>query len=100
LSCLPLRQTQTDDNLAEDLSDGTDGEGLEDGYRAPKCLKTKGKQREHVTFVDGGVGVGLSPRYSKVRHDRHPPQTVLARVLRDLEDDFTHYERCAICPHL
>lgn len=25
--------------------------------------------------------------------DRLPPQTVLARVLRDLEDDFTHYKR-------
>lgn len=26
--------------------------------------------------------------------DRLPPQTVLARVLRELEDDFTHYKRC------
>ncbi len=26
--------------------------------------------------------------------DRVPPQTVLARVLRELEDDFTHYKRC------
>lgn len=25
---------------------------------------------------------------------RVPPQTVLARVLRELEDDFTHYKRC------
>jgi hypothetical protein len=95
-SCLPLRQTQNDDNLAEDLSHGTNGEGLEDAYYAPKCSKTKGKQREHVTFVDGGVGVGSSPRYSEVRHDRLPPQTVLARVLRELEDEFTHYKRCAI----
>ena len=28
--------------------------------------------------------------------DRVPPQTVLARVLRELEDDFAHYKRCVL----
>ena len=28
--------------------------------------------------------------------DRVPPQTVIARVLRELEDDFTHYKRCVL----
>ena len=26
--------------------------------------------------------------------DRLPPQTVLARVVRELEDDFSHYKAC------
>ena len=44
--------------------------------RAPNV---KGKERESAP--DG---------------DRVPPQTVLARVLRELEDDFTHYKEYVI----
>lgn len=32
---------------------------------------------------------------SREQDERVPPQTVLARVLRELEDDFTHYKRYA-----
>ena len=35
----------------------------------------------------GGTGGPFS-------EDRLPPQTVLVRVLRELEDDFTHYKGC------
>ena len=53
--------------------------------------KAKGKQREHVTFSQDP---GQWRRDGEC--DGLPPQTVLARVLRDLEDDFTHYKRSAL----
>ena len=33
-------------------------------------------------------------REQRAKDDKLPPQTVLARVLRELEDDFTHYKAC------
>jgi hypothetical protein len=53
--------------------------------------KGKGKQREHVTFLQDPT------RWRRNGgHEGLPPQTVLARVLRELEDDFTHYKRFLI----
>lgn len=43
------------------------------------------------------VGASSSPssdREQRASDDNLPPQTVLARVLRELEDDFTHYKAC------
>ncbi|KAI0643104.1 hypothetical protein C8Q79DRAFT_1075347 [Trametes meyenii] len=40
------------------------------------------ERREHLAQAAGDRG----------QDDRVPPQTVLARVLRELEDDFTHYK--------
>ncbi|KAI0689700.1 hypothetical protein BC835DRAFT_1308236 [Cytidiella melzeri] len=59
--------------------DGEDDEGFaegqEDAHLAGTRRNAKGKERE------------------KIDHDdRVPPQTVVARVLRELEDDFTHYK--------
>ncbi|KII90515.1 hypothetical protein PLICRDRAFT_39079 [Plicaturopsis crispa FD-325 SS-3] len=53
--------------------------------RALRNATMKGKQREHVAFADG-------VRSQDGQQERLPPQTVLARVLRELEDDFTHYK--------
>ncbi|KIP08976.1 hypothetical protein PHLGIDRAFT_126688 [Phlebiopsis gigantea 11061_1 CR5-6] len=61
---------------AEKLAKYTHGADAEDeGFaeESPK-LGTKGKERERPA-----------------EDDRLPPQTVLVRVLRELEDDFTHY---------
>ncbi|KAI0259791.1 hypothetical protein BC834DRAFT_596013 [Gloeopeniophorella convolvens] len=38
------------------------------------------------------AGVNLDFLSKEARHDKLPPQTVLVRVLRELEDDFTHYK--------
>ncbi|KDQ62237.1 hypothetical protein JAAARDRAFT_189583 [Jaapia argillacea MUCL 33604] len=51
----------------------------------PSRHKGKGKQRSNVAFAEDEA-----PR--KLGDDKLPPQTVLARVLRELEDDFTHYK--------
>lgn len=63
--------------------DADDDEGFVEG---PDTRNVKGKQRER-------------PAFSQHRRDGNsnklPPQTVLARVLRELEDDFTHYKRSA-----
>lgn len=62
---------------AEKLAKYTHGADAEDeGFaeESPK-LGTKGKERERPA-----------------EDDRLPPQTVLVRVLRELEDDFTHYK--------
>lgn len=56
--------------------------------RASAETTHKGKGREHVSFMQDpahwhrvGTKQGL------------PPQTVVARVIREIEDDFTHYKR-------
>ena len=46
-------------------------------------------------FVEGPENARDRRAYAtRATGDRVPPQTVLARVLRELEDDFTHYKRC------
>lgn len=63
----------------EDVDDDDD-EGFVEG---PEPSGAKGKQRRPTLPV---------PR-KEAGHEGLPPQTVLARVLRELEDDFTHYKR-------
>jgi len=69
-----------------------DDEGFVEGSEAdhdhlPPSAKSKGKQRQQMEFATG-------PSLRKQRPETGilPPQTVLARVLRELEDDFTHYK--------
>lgn len=58
-------------DLRERLRDAEQVEGAE-REREPRGVNAKGKERVEVD-------------------ERVPPQTVLARVLRELEDDFAHY---------
>ncbi|OCH92589.1 hypothetical protein OBBRIDRAFT_886090 [Obba rivulosa] len=60
----------------EDEGFAEDGEERREGRRYAE----KGKQRERDSRAAQEAG------------ERVPPQTVLARVLRELEDDFTHYK--------
>jgi hypothetical protein len=39
-----------------------------------------------------GGAMNLDFLNGDAKNDRLPPQTVLVRVLRELEDDFTHYK--------
>lgn len=72
--------------VVEDAEDDED-EGFAEDPDAPRSTRDKGKHREHVTFSQ-------DPRQWRRDGGREglPPQTVLARVLRELEDDFTHYK--------
>jgi hypothetical protein len=65
-----------------------DEDNQDEGYVEGPDLQTKGKPR-HVAFLDP------PERRRNGAHDGLPPQTVLAKVLRELEDDFTHYKRFA-----
>ena len=73
----------------EDEGFGEGSEEAADMDRVPK--DNKGKQRDYVIFSkDPG-------RWRQVgRREGLPPQTVVARVIRELEDDFTHYKRYVI----
>lgn len=67
-------------NLKERLRDAelqADDEGFMEEDRA--------RARQQRTFAKGKQRAGTE-------EDRVPPQTVLARVLRELEDDFKHYK--------
>jgi hypothetical protein len=70
---------------ANDEDEGFDeGSVIEDGERP----KTQGTT-VNLDFLNGHA-----------ENDRLPPQTVLVRVLRELEDDFTHYKGYVIvCSH-
>ena len=61
--------------------DDTEDEGFVEG---PEHADAKGKHREHIDPTRWKRESG---------NEGLPPQTVLARVLRELEDDFTHYKR-------
>jgi hypothetical protein len=82
-SWIPRRK---DRDLRPQVDDADRDEGFVEGPDAQPNVKEK--RREHVAF---------SQDASQWRHrgecDGLPPQTVLARVLRELEDDFTHYKR-------
>ncbi|TCD64523.1 hypothetical protein EIP91_003990 [Steccherinum ochraceum] len=52
-------------------------------------------QRDHVDAARPSIGPKHQPfawSGDGLAEDRLPPQTVLTRVLRELEDDFTHYK--------
>lgn len=70
-SWIPRRKSQ---NMRTGVEEAEEDEGFVEG---PEARDSKGKEKQ----TDG-------------RDREHlPPQTVLARVLRELEDDFTHYKR-------
>lgn len=66
-------------------------EGFVEGPDAQPNVKKK--RREHVTFSQDAT---QWRQYGE--REGLPPQTVLARVLRELEDDFTHYKRFVVRP--
>jgi hypothetical protein len=84
------------------VADGPDGEtdeaddedeGFAEGSEEPEhqeagAKKPNGKQREDVSFSREP-----GPRRQHAQREGLPPQTVVARVIRELEDDFTHYKR-------
>ena len=63
----------------------------------------EGQANDDEGFVEGSddnVHPGLMQEEGKGKGrqiDKLPPQTVLSRVIRELEDDFTHFKRCAPC---
>ena len=81
LSWIPRQRVVVND--PEDDED----DGFAEDPDAPRVPRDKGKRHEHVTFSQ-------DPRQRRPDggRERLPPQTVLARVLRELEDDFTHYK--------
>jgi len=72
----------------EDVEEDEGYEGSE-GAEAERVIgANKGKERGYVTFSKDAA------HWRKVgRANGLPPQTVVARVIRELEDDFTHYKR-------
>ena len=80
----PWPRTQQN-NAEEDQAEGSGG----DRHGCSEPPTGKGKQREHVSFSQDPA------HWHRVgRKEGLPPQTVVARVIRELEDDFTHYKRC------
>jgi hypothetical protein len=80
------------DNEAEETDEDED-EGFVEGSDQPDhqtagVKKLNGKQREHV-----GFSREPGPWRQQAQREGLPPQTVVARVIRELEDDFTHYKR-------
>jgi len=72
------------DDDDEGFVDGSEEAGHE---HIPPNTKSKGKQRDWTGFGN------KTYRWKRcVERGMLPPQTVLARVLRELEDDFTHYK--------
>ena len=72
-------------NTEEEQAEGSSG----DRHGPSEPSVSKGKQREHVSFSQDPA------HWHRVgRKGGLPPQTVVARVIRELEDDFTHYKRC------
>ena len=47
-------------------------------------------------FVEGVDEEIIARERRWQERDRDPPQTVLMRVVRELEDDFTHYKGCVL----
>ncbi|CCM06128.1 uncharacterized protein FIBRA_08377 [Fibroporia radiculosa] len=58
----------------------------------------EGSEEDNRAHLRPGEAARTRARGSPIQQsdDRLPPQTVLTRVLRELEDDFTHYKRSAM----
>jgi hypothetical protein len=80
---------QKDGDLRARAEDVDEDEGFVEGPDAQP--KGKGKQREDVIFSQDPTQWRRD-----VEREGLPPQTVLARVLREIEDDFTHYKRFVV----
>jgi hypothetical protein len=79
-----------------DEAENDEDEGFVEGSEEPEHQGTRsknsnGKRREHVTFAREP-----EPWRQEAEKEGLPPQTVVARVIRELEDDFTHYKR-SVC---
>jgi len=80
----------------EDEEDEGFAEGSEHQYERER-RRPKGKRPQHdrVTFLDPlGPGMESERWREQAMKEGIPPQTVVARVIRELEDDFTHYKGC------
>ena len=103
------KYTTSHNNAARDENE--DGQEEDEGYEGSEGTDVdrngKGKERERGEserererqFV---VSFSEDPSHWRQAGRKHglPAQTVVARVIRELEDDFTHYKRCAffLCP--
>ena len=79
------------DAAAEQEEDEGFGEGSDEAADVDHVARdNKGKQRDYFIFPK-------DPSHWRQagRKEGLPPQTVVARVIRELEDDFTHYKRWA-----
>ncbi|PPQ93085.1 hypothetical protein CVT25_003117 [Psilocybe cyanescens] len=82
-------QAQAHAREREEEDEGYEGSEGAEGERPHAAVggASKGKQREYVAFSE-------DIRHWQKAGQAHgvPPQTVVARVIRELEDDFTHYK--------
>ncbi|KAF8904145.1 hypothetical protein CPB84DRAFT_1773556 [Gymnopilus junonius] len=78
-----VRQQVDNQEVPENEDEGYEGS---DGPE-PARSANKGKQREQVAFSEDPAHWRQAGRTQGL-----PPQTVVARVIRELEDDFTHYK--------
>jgi hypothetical protein len=85
-SWIPRRTGRDMRARVEDADEEDEDEGFVEGTH----VQSKGKQREHVASSQDPTQWRRDGE-----RDGLPLQTVLARVLRELEDDFTHYKRSA-----
>ena len=81
----------------QECADDDDDEGFVEGSVEPEHerdgMQTKGKRRE------GGLcSREPGPWGQQAPKEGLPPQTVVTRVIRELEDDFTHYKRLSWRP--
>ncbi|KAH7925868.1 hypothetical protein BV22DRAFT_1088163 [Leucogyrophana mollusca] len=76
------------------VNDGSDDEGFRGGLfdigANPESSRTGAKCKDKDAIP--ALSHPGDPFEAIFKGDRPPPQTVLARVLRELEDDFTHYK--------
>ena len=90
-----MKHRQHQRHQAEEEEEEEDEGFAEGSDDVPAPAELKGKQRDigsgqgHVTFSE-------NPAYWRQAGQKEglPPQTVVMRVIRELEDDFTHYKRC------
>ncbi|EGN98104.1 hypothetical protein SERLA73DRAFT_182971, partial [Serpula lacrymans var. lacrymans S7.3] len=80
----PKAHVEVEDN-DEGFHEGSESDAHQHGDTGVGA-KDKGKQLEHDALQSYGSYEELCSR------DALPPQTVLSRVLRELEDDFAHYK--------
>lgn len=85
-------EQEEEEEHKHDEQDEEEDEGFAEGSEGLEHEQTlrdrRGKHRDHVTFSHEP-----GPWRQQARKEGLPPQTVVARVIRELEDDFTHYKR-------
>ena len=63
-------------------------------FAADMRLRMPGVYIDDEGFAEGLEGDVMAQERKWQERERDPPQTVLMRVVRELEDDFTHYKGC------